>query len=146
MDRLTVSQKQSIRFAFVGVLLIVLSFKFMLQGGFDVRVPLNLDGKAALLFFSLDQPCDCMRIYVNAAETQIERWAETQRAGIPIYRIDFDTRRDLASQYGIYRVPSLVLLDSEEGIIYQQDYPLFEEGSFRLAEFEARIHEFVLTP
>jgi len=145
MDRLTASQKQSIRLGFVGVLLIVLSFKFILSGGFDFRTPLDLKGEAALLFFSLDQPCDCMETYVQEAETQIILWAETQRAGIPIFRIDFDTRRDLASQYGVYRVPSLVLLDSEEEIIYQQDYPLFEEGSFKLAEFEAKIHEFVLT-
>lgn len=146
MDRLTASRKKSARLGFVGVFLIVLSLKFVLQEGFDFRLPLDLNGEAALLFFSLDKPCACMETSVKEAETQINLWTETQRAGIPIFRIDFDTRRDLASQYGVYRVPSLVLLNGEEEIIYQQDYPLFQEGSFGLAKFEAKIHEVILNP
>ncbi len=139
MDRLTGSQKQALRYGFAGLVLIAVSLKFMLQGGLDRHTPIVLNGEPAVLFFSLDQPCDCMQVDVQRADEQMAVWKEQDLKAIPVYRIDFETRRDLANQYGVRQTPSLVLVNSREDVVYQQKYPLFTEASFDLAALEAQI-------
>ncbi len=82
-----------------------------------------------------------MHDLIQNAETQIENWPVSARAGVPIHRIDFEERDDLAGEYKIFRVPCLVLLDTAGEIVYRQDYPLLDGGPFKLSEFEERIRE-----
>lgn len=139
MDRLTESQKQALRYGFAGLLLIAVSLKFMLQGGLERHAPLVFNGEPAVLFFSLDKPCDCMQADVQRADEQMAVWKELDQKVITVYRIDFETRRDLASQFGVRQTPSLVLVNRWEEVVYQQDYPLFSEASFDLVALEAQI-------
>ena len=139
MDRLTARQKHATRLGFVGILLVVLGLKFLFQWNFAYSPPLRLEGKPTLLFFTLDQPCECIQELVQQADEQINAWPETERKGIPLIRIDFDTRKDLADKYHVFRVLCLVLVDADGEIVHRQDYPLIEGGPFELAEFEARM-------
>jgi len=139
MDRLTGPQQQALRYGFAGLLLIVVSLKFMLQGGLDRHAPIVLNGEPAVLFFSLDKPCDCMQADVQRADEQMAVWKELDPKVISVYRIDFATRRELASQYGVRQTPSLVLVNSREEVVYQQDFPLFSEASFDLNALEVQI-------
>lgn len=139
MDRLTHTQKHALRIGLVGFLLIFLGLKFILQWGLKPHSSLPLDGQPVLLFFTLDDPCECMQELIQQAEDQIDHWPEAQRAGILIRRIDFDTDQDLAGQYNVFRVPCLVMLDSHGEVVLRQDYPLIEGGPLDLQEFEAHI-------
>ena len=133
------SKKNTLRLGFVGLLLIVLGLKVMLQGTALHQPPLSLDDHPAILFFTLAEPCECMQELVQQAESQLDQWPEALRSGTPIHRIDFDTRPDLAGEYGVFRVPCLLVLDSQGTIVHRQDYPLAAGGPFDLAEFEAQI-------
>jgi hypothetical protein len=139
MDRLTPQQRRAILFGFLGILFVVFGLKFLFQWDFKVHSPLQLDGKPALLFFTLDDPCECMQELVRQADEQIEHWTETQRGEVAIYRFDFDAHRDLAGQYNVFRTPCLLLIDSNGKIVYRQDYPLTVGGPFKLEVFEAQI-------
>jgi hypothetical protein len=139
MDSLTDSKRQALRLGLAGLILIVLSVKVMVQGSFVRQEPLPLHGTPAVLFFTLAEPCDCMQELTQQAEAQVSGWPAGERGRLSIYRIEFDRRRDLASRYKVYRVPSLVLVDAREAVIYEQDCWQAEGAPFNLAEFEAQI-------
>lgn len=139
MDRLTGSQKHALRLGFAGLLLVVLGLKVMLQGSFIPQPSLSLDNQPAILFFTLDEPCECMQELVQQADGQIAGWSASRQAAISIHRIDFDTRHDLAGQYEVFRVPCLIMLNSQGQIVHRQDYPLAADGPFDLAAFEAQL-------
>lgn len=143
-DRLTAPRKQAIRLGFLGLLMMFLSVKFVFQGGFERREPLPLDGRPALVLFSLDDPCECIQEMIGQADAQVRQWPEEGRAGLPIHRVDFEARRDLAAEYQVFRVPCLVLLDAGGEVVYRQDYPSIEGGPFALDDFEAQIRSLSL--
>lgn len=82
-----------------------------------------------------------MQELVRQANEQIDGWPETERKGIPLIRIDLDSRKGLADEFRVFRVPCLVLVDADGEIVHRQDYPLIEGGPFELAEFETRMRD-----
>ena len=141
MDRLTPQKRKAIGLGFVGLLLIVLGAKFMFAEAPQPRAPLVFAGEPALLFFNLNESCECMREMVESANKQITAWPEEARAGIQIHWIDFEERPDLASQYEVFRVPCLVLLDAQGEIVYRQDYPLANGGPLNIQKFNELIKD-----
>lgn len=124
-------QRKAILFGFWGLVLLVLGTKFTISGGWLHPPALVMDGKPAMLFFSLDESCECMQELINGAEAQINDWPPSARAGFPVQRIDFEKRTDLAARYRIFRVPCLILLDPAGEIVHRQDYPIVNGGPFK---------------
>jgi hypothetical protein len=132
-------KRKAVWLGLLGVILVVLGIKFALTIVAAASLPLDLQGKPAVLFFSLDKPCECMVELTKRAETQIANWPEERRGGIKVVRIPFEQRRDLPAKYDVFRVPCLILVDDQNQVIWRQDYPLIEGGSFDLEELEAAI-------
>jgi hypothetical protein len=139
MDRITPAKRKAIALGFLGILVILLGFKFMLQGLPADDPSLELHGEPALLFFNIDEPCECMQKLVESADSQIRRWPEEARAGIPVYRINFEEQPELGGKYKVFRVPCLVLVDGDGQIVHRQDYPVSEVWPLKLEEFEQAI-------
>jgi hypothetical protein len=139
MDRMTQQERKAVRMGFFGILLIVLGAKFMFSGYWQQYPPLELGSKPAVLFFTLEDSCECMQELVEKAENQIDNWPEKERHGIQIFRIAFEERKDLAGQYNVFRVPSLILIDSTGKIVYRQDFSITTREPFDLVEFRKMI-------
>lgn len=122
-----------------GLILVVLGVKFTVQFSHREAARLDLNGQPVILFFSLDVSCECIRQMIHAADFQIAHWSEEARQGIVVHRFDFDQNRQLANQYGVYRVPSLLLLDGRGRVVSRQDDPLLKNGPLDLGKFEADI-------
>ena len=60
------------------LVLAVLATKLLNGGWFQPRKPLELDGKPALVFFTLAEGCECEMSVVNAAEAQLRGWSLPQ--------------------------------------------------------------------
>jgi hypothetical protein len=75
----------------------------------------------------------------NNVNAQITNWSEVDRQGVPVLAVDIDQRPDLAEQYDIYRVPTLMLLDSQGQLIWMQDYSVDDEHPLDLHQFEIEI-------
>jgi hypothetical protein len=146
MDRITPGQRQAIGLGFLGILVILLGLKFMLQETSAGGQSLDLNGEPTLLFFNIDEPCECMQKLVESADAQINRWPEEARSGIPIYRINFEEQPELGGKYKVFRVPCLVLVDGNDQIIHRQDYPVSEGWPLNLEEFEQVILGLVADP
>jgi hypothetical protein len=129
-----------------GVLLAAVGFgKMINEGVFEANKPLDLDGKPALVFFMLNRGCECQLVVVEAAESQLADWSLPEQEGLPIHRVDFERRRDLAKTYGVVRAPALVLLDSSGEITWKQDLALSDESPLDLEE-AARQVQALLNP
>jgi hypothetical protein len=132
-------KRKAIWMGLLGLILIVLGIKFAMTIVNAASLPLDLQGKPAVLFFNLDKPCECMVELTQRAETQIANWPEERRDSIQVVRIPFEQRRDLQAKYEVFRVPCLILVDAQNQVIWRQDYPLIEGGRFGLEELEAAI-------
>ena len=132
-------KRKAIWMGLLGLILIVLGIKFAMTIVIAASLPLDLQGKPAVLFFNLDKPCECMVELTQRAETQIANWPEERRDSIQLVRIPFEQRRDLQAKYEVFRVPCLILVDAQNQVIWRQDYPLIESGPFDLEELEAAI-------
>lgn len=117
----------------------IVGFKAYQSGWFEFRRPLELDGKPALLFFNVYEGCECQMVVSNNANAQITNWSEVDRQGVPVLAVDIDQRPDLAQQYDIYRVPTLMLLDSQGQLMWMQDYSINDEQPLELHQFEIEI-------
>jgi len=117
----------------------VVGFKAYQSGLFEPHQPLELNGKPALLFFNVSKGCDCQMVVSNNANAQIASWSESARYGVSVYEIDIDRRPDLAGQYDIFRVPALLLLDSQGQLMWMQDYSINDELPLDLHQFETEI-------
>jgi hypothetical protein len=125
----------------VGLILIVLGIKYMpgfLQAG---NQQAGMGNRPVVLFFSVDDPCECMVELTQQAELQIANWSVEQRGGLSVVRIPMDQRTDLEAKYKVFRAPCLVLVDAQDEVLWRQDYPLIENGPFKLNELEAAIAE-----
>ena len=140
MDRLTARQRKIAWQGFLGIVLVILGVKFA-ASAWQSLLPLEIEDQPALLYFTLEESCECMQELLEMADLQIKDWPETARGGVEIVRIDFDVREDLASQYRVFRLPCLVLVDQSGEIVFRQDYPLVEGGPFNLSEFEEKIRQ-----
>lgn len=139
MDRITPAKRKAIGLGFLGIVVIILGIKFITH-----RVPadsqsIELNAGPVLLFFNIDEPCECMQKLVESADSQINGWSEEARSGIPVYRIDFEEQPELGGKYKVFRVPCLVLIDGEGQIVHRQDYPVNEGWPLKLYEFEKAI-------
>jgi len=133
MDRITPQQRKAIGLGFLGILVILLGLKFALQSA-------PTDSKSLEL-----EPCECMQKLVESADSQINRWPEEARAGIPVHRINFDKQPELGSKFKVFRVPCLVLVDAQGQIVHRQDYPVSEGWPLNLEEFEKAIYLFKIS-
>ena len=115
---------------FLCALALTLGLKTAQSGWFTFREPLLLNGKPALIFFTLSQGCECQMSVVRAAEAQLTNW----QAPVQLLRVDFDRRPDLAEQFDLARAPALVLLDSDGQIIWKQDEGLSDESPLDLEQ------------
>ena len=119
--------------ALFGVLVLtVLLIKAINNGWFTPRTPLELNGEPALVFFTLAEGCDCEMTVVNAAEAQLATWIIPKENGIPLLRVDFSRRPDLAALYDVARAPALVLLDTQGLVFWKQDVGLSDEAPLDL--------------
>jgi len=125
---------------FIGLLLVT-GFKAINEGWFTPFEPLELDGQPALVLFNRYKGCECELVVYEAAEYQIETWAEENRRRVPVYIFNLDRRSDLKKQYQIIRAPTLILLDASGNIVLKQDVGISDEKPLNLPLFEERIKE-----
>lgn len=120
---------------FLVSLTLTLGLKAASEGWFAARAPLPLGRQPALVFFTLSKGCDCQMTLVRAAEAQLANWASP----LALQRVDFDSRRDLAEQFGVARAPALVLLDAEGQVVWKQDVGISDETPLDLDQAERQI-------
>jgi hypothetical protein len=126
-----------------GMVLIILGIKytpvFLTTTGQQPGVKSSVRDKPVVLFFSVDEPCDCMVELTERAEQQMANWPLERRGGIPMVRIGMEQYKDLEAKYEVFRAPCLVLVNAQDQVAWRQDYPLIEGGPFKLEELEAAI-------
>lgn len=127
---------------FLAALALTLGLKAAQLGWFATHEPLPLNGQPALIFFTLTQGCDCQMTVVHTAEAQLAGW----ESPLPLLRVDFNRRHDLAAQFGIVRAPALVLMDVEGQVVWKQDEGLSDESPLDLEQAESQIESLVQNP
>ena len=132
-------KRNAIWLGFFGLILIVLGIKYLPVFLAAATQQYTLENTPVILFFNVDEPCECMVDLTQRAEAQIANWPVESRGGITVMRIAMDQRRDLEAKYDIFRAPCLVLVDVDGQVFWRQDYPLIEGGPFNLNEFETAI-------
>jgi hypothetical protein len=132
-------KNRAIAFGVAGLILIVLGIKYFPTFMALVRQEAALQNQAAILFFNVDQPCECMVELTGKAEQQISAWPAERRANLPLVHLWMEERKDLEARYKVFRAPCLVLVDEKGEVAWRQDYPLIEGGPFKLDELEAAI-------
>ena len=130
----------------IGVLMVfgvlvfaVLAIKSFNDGWFEPQIPLELNGRPALVFFMLGRGCECQMSVVRSAEAQLAAWQVAQDKTIPIFWVDFSRRPDLTNQYGVARAPALVLLDESGQVIWKQDVGLSDEAPLDLEQAKDQV-------
>jgi hypothetical protein len=141
MAGLSRQMKLSLRLGFVGLVLIVLGFKSLQVFLASVNPQVVANDQPVLLFFNVDDPCECMVELTQQAEQQMNQWQIERRNGVDVMRIIMDQRKDLEAQYKVFRAPCLVLIDAQGQIVWRQDYPRIEGGPFKLDELESAISQ-----
>ena len=134
-------KRKAVLLGLIGLILIVLGIKYMPFLLAFAGQQSSMNDKPVILFFSVDQPCECMVELTQQAEQQIANWPVERRGGIPVMRIAMEERKDLELKYRVFRAPCLVLVDAQDQITWRQDYPLIEGGPFKLEELETAISE-----
>jgi hypothetical protein len=114
-------------------------FKSYQSGYFVARPPLDLDGRPALVFFTLTRGCECQMRVVEAAEAQLEGWEVPQAEAVSLIPVNFSRRPDLARQYQVSRAPALVLLDGSGQGVWRQDLSLSDTAPLDLEAAEEQI-------
>lgn len=114
------------------VVLAVVAIKSFNDGWFEPRTPLELNGEPALVFFTLGRGCECQMKVIRGAEEQLATWPVAVENQIPIIRVDFNRRPDLAKQYDVARAPALVLLNASGAVTWKQDLGLSDEAPLDL--------------
>jgi hypothetical protein len=107
------------------------------------RPLLDLQGRPALLFFTLSQGSPRQMRVVRGAEAQIVGWDEPHRRGLPVVWIDLTEHGDLGERFRISGAPALVLVDGQERVVWRQDEGISDESPLDLVEAEARIERFL---
>ena len=122
-----------------GLVLIVLGIKYIPVFLVVAGQQAGMEDKPVILFFNVDDPCECMVELTQRAEQQMANWPVERRSRIPVVRIAIDQRKDLEVKYKVFRSPCLVLVDAQDQVAWRQDYPLIEGGPFELEALEAAI-------
>ena len=132
-------KRNAILLGFFGLILIVLGIKNLPVFLAAATQQYTLENTPVILFFNVDEPCECMVELTQRAEAQIANWPVESRGGITLMRIAIDQRKDLEAKYDVFRAPCLLLVDAQNQVVLWQDYPSIEGGPFKLDEFEAAI-------
>ena len=132
-------KRKAIWLGFFGLILIVLGIKNLPVFLAAATQQYTLENTPVILFFNVDEPCECMVELTQRAEAQIANWPVESRSGITVMRIAMDQRRDLEAKYDVFRAPCLLLVNASGEVVWRQDYPLIEGGPFNLNEFETAI-------
>lgn len=132
-------QRIAIGFGVLGLILIILGIKFTPVFLVYANQQSVTRGQPVVLFFTVDDPCECMTELILRADEQISNWHPEQRYGISTLRIAMDQRNDLEAKYKVFRAPCLILVDAQGHVVWRQDYPLIDGGPFKLDELEATI-------
>lgn len=127
---------------FLASLTLTLGLKAASEGWFATRAPLPLNGQPTLVFFTLSKGCDCQMTIIRAAEAQLADWD----LSLPLQRVDFDRRRDLAAQFGVARAPALVLVNAEGQAVWRQDEGLSDESPLDLDQAKRQIEALAVNP
>jgi len=123
------------------VVLAVIAIKSLNDGWFEPQIPLEVNGQPALVFFMLGRGCDCQMTVIRSAEAQLAAWKVPDESGVPVLRVDFSRRPDLARQYGVARAPALVLLDHLGQVVWTQDVGMSDEAPLDLVAAEVQIRQ-----
>jgi len=127
---------------FLASLTLILGLKAASEGWFAARAPLPPNGQTTLIFFTLSKGCECQMTVIRAAETQLADWVSP----LPLHRVDFDRRRDLAKQFGVARAPALVLINPEGQVVWKQDEGLSDESPLDLDQVERQMEAMTVNP
>jgi hypothetical protein len=132
-------KRKAIGLGVLGLALIILGIKYL-------SLFLSLAGQQVMaqdgpmiLFFNVEEPCECMLELAESAEQQIASWPPEQRGKLPVVHIWMNERKDLEAKYKVFRAPCLILVNAQGQVIWRQDYPLIQNGPFDLVELEAVI-------
>jgi hypothetical protein len=106
---------------------------------------LELNGQPALIIFNSYTGCDCVQRVYRAADYQVSYWPEEDRMGVPVIYLNFDQWSELQEQYDVVRAPTLILVDADGSMIYQQNEIITDEFPLDLNTFEQKIQEILST-
>jgi len=101
---------------------------------------LILAGQPALLFFNNEEGCDCVLPLYARADEVIAAWLPEQRAQVDVDRIILDERPDLAQHYNVERAPMLLLLDTNDHVVWREWGVASNPDVFDLPVVEEQIH------
>lgn len=132
-------KRYAIVLGLVGLILITLGIKLLPAWWAAVNPPADLSVRSVVLFFNVDEPCDCMVELAQSADLQMAGWQDRYSGNIQVMRIGMQERQDLEAKYKVFRAPCLVLVDANGEVAWRQDYPLIEAGPFKLDELEQAI-------
>lgn len=138
---MSAQKRKAILLGVLGLVLVILGIKFFPYFLAMVDQQTEIMDKPVILFFNLDEPCECMVELTQSAEQQMENWPVERQGGIPVVRIALHMRDDLEVKYMVFRTPCLVLINAQDQVAWRQDYPLIEGGPFDLGGLEAAIAE-----
>jgi hypothetical protein len=79
---------------------------------------------------------------IHAAEAQLANWDSP----LPLLRVDFDRRRNLAAQWKIACAPVFVLVNAEGQVVWNQDEGLSDESPLDLNQAERQIEALTVDP
>jgi len=136
---LRVRRRIAVLMLFGVFLMAVLAIKSFNDGWFEPKTPLELDGQPSLVFFTLGRGCECQMKVVRSAEAQLAVWDVPGKTNMPVLRVDFSHRPDLAQKYGVARTPALVLLDVQGQVVWKQDVGLSDEAPLDLIQFQSQV-------
>ncbi len=136
---MSAQKRKAIGFGLVGLILILLGIKYTPVFLVVASQQFRLENKPVILFFNINNPCECMVELTQRAEKQMANWPVERQGGIPVARIAMEQRKDLEAQYQVFRAPCLLLVDAQDQVAWRQYYPLIEGGPFKLEELEAAI-------
>jgi hypothetical protein len=134
-------KRKAILLGVLGLALILVGIKYIPVFLAAAGQQTEIMDKPVILFFNVDEPCECMVELTQRAEQQMANWPVERRGGIPVVRIPYDQLEGLQAKYSVFRAPCLVLVDEQDQVAWRQDYPLIEGGPFELEELEATIAE-----
>jgi len=132
-------KRKAVYLGLSGLILIILGIKYTPIFLAATTQQSGVGDKPVVLFFSVDEPCDCMVELTEQAEQQMANWPVERRGGIPVVRIGMEQHKDLEAKFEVFRAPCLVLVNAQDQVVWRQDYPLIEGGPFKLGELEEAI-------
>ena len=92
---MSAQKRKAILFGILGLVLIIIGIKYLPYFLAVAGQQSEIMDKPVILFFSMDEPCECMVDLTESAEQQMANWPVEQRSGIPVVRIAFHMRDDL---------------------------------------------------